>query len=740
MKRVAPLIAFGTFVLLNGAVFSAPIGAYYQVMQAVYARDETGLKYLISVGLNINATNMQGKTALCTAVENQDYEGYELLLSQGATTRTPCMRNMNPEILAKFRTEQPPLGTYYKGAVLTASRNGALMGAGKDVATTIGSLPYPHIGEILLGGVAVGTAFAVGVHGSGGGGDDPVDPSKYNYEAPFQSEDSSKDNYLKAEFFSSPTDDTLALTKPSDPSKTAANYQTEYAGGSWGSVSHINFLNKINASDAYARGYSGYKINRDSDGNLIGSGWNAVSSNRVKVAVMDNGQYYNTDLYNADQTTSSVKGLNYVYGAKSDANDSYYWSWGLVDDTTEAAILYKNKVATTYIPMAESEWLKYKGQFMPVCSAGKNNCLTTTKTADAKGYYTVYYVSGLYDENTTYTSANTDATYYTYPYLWDLYESKFGSTGYIYDSTDAYGKFFKSTQDDTVSHGTHVAGIIAAQRNGSGMQGVAYNAEVIPVKLDLGMGQTLNHVSDVISAYPDLKIINLSIGPVDYTADSYTDNDPVTNKNNWDQWGRTNYLADSLAAAKENNVALIFSAGNGDANKKGLPQSSIFSAAPLVDSAFKNLLINVVALGNDNTIASYSNRCGATASYCLAAPGGDGDDWMISTGISKTAQSSYQGMQGTSQAAPVVSGSLAVLMGAFPFLTSQQAVQILLDTASYITPTEDEITAYNALKPTGWETSVYKEETDASGKKYNSIYGRGLVDLNAATDPVGQAT
>ena len=48
MKRVIPLIAFGTFVLLNGSVFSAPIGAYYQVMQAVYARDESTLKYLIS--------------------------------------------------------------------------------------------------------------------------------------------------------------------------------------------------------------------------------------------------------------------------------------------------------------------------------------------------------------------------------------------------------------------------------------------------------------------------------------------------------------------------------------------------------------------------------------------------------------------------------------------------------------------------------------------------------------------
>ena len=181
--------------------------------------------------LNINATNMQGKTALCTAVENQDYEGYELLLSQGATTRTPCMKNMNPEIMNRFLAEQPPLGTYYKGAVLTASRNGALTTMGKNTAKTIATLPYPHLGEILLAGVAVGTVFAVGAHGSSGGGD----KNSYVYTAPLE-------------------------LNPSDFE------DNEYSGSTFGGV---NFLGKIKASDAYARGYTGYEISRDKNGNLI---------------------------------------------------------------------------------------------------------------------------------------------------------------------------------------------------------------------------------------------------------------------------------------------------------------------------------------------------------------------------------------------------------------------------------------------------------------------------------------
>ncbi|MGN0919592.1 MAG: S8 family serine peptidase [Alphaproteobacteria bacterium] len=706
MKRVVFLMLLGSLAIIDLPAVSAPLGAYHQVMQAVYARDEAALKYLVSVGVNVNATNMQGKTPLCTAVENQDYEGYELLLSQGATTRTPCMREMNPEVLERFQAEQPPLGTYYKGAVLTASRNGALTRGGQKVASAIAGIPYPHLGEILLGGVAVGTAFAIGVHGSSGGESDGS-VNNYVYTAPLNLDPSSFEN-------------------------------TEYSGGSWDtSINHISFLEKINASDAYARGYTGYKVSRDTSGNLVSltdeesatAAQKYITDTKVKVAVMDNGQYYNTDLYNAAQTESSVKGLNYTYGVKSENNTSSYWDW---NNTSGKAVLYENGEMTASIAMTQDEWTRYQGQFAPVCAnTGDTNCLMAG-TADSSGNVPVYYVANYNSDDTQPAETNVKATYSSYSYLWDLYKSKYGETGYVYDATDAFGKFFKISEDEAISHGTHVAGIVAALRNGTGMQGVAYNAEVIPVKADLKMGQSLNHIADVIAAYPNLKIINLSVGPSGEEEQNYTNNNAEKNQSYWDSWGGENYLATAYEAAKTNNVALVFSAGNGDSNLEGLSQSSIFSAAPLVDSAYKNLLINVVALGNDNKIASYSNRCGATAGYCLAAPGGDGDDWIISTALGKNLESGYTGMQGTSQAAPVVSGSLAVLMGAFPFLTTQQAVQILFDTADYITPTEDEITAYNTLAA---DTNAYTTNTQEG--KYNAIYGHGLVDLEAATSPIG---
>ena len=717
MKRAISLLLLGVGIIVTHPVFSAPIGAYNQVMQAVIARDESTLKYLVSIGVNINATNMKGNTALCTAIENQDYQGYELLLSQGATTRTPCIKAMKQEVLARFKAEQPPLGTYYKGAVLTSERSGGLTRQSNGIMATIASLPYPHLGELLLGGIAVGTAFAVGVNGSSGGGG-----SSGGYPAPL---DLNPNDFIDA----------------------------EYKGGSWkdpegATISNINFVGSVNAAYAYARGYTGYEVSRDSAGNLVPiKGQESsdpekkyITENKVKVAVMDVGQYYNTDLYNSEQTTTSVRGLNYVYGVYDETyNNSSYWSYA----DGKASLTLDGKKTSSQVTMSQIEWDQYAGQFAPVCGAFSGDCLVpVTNVIDENGYLEIAYVTRTYSEEATIDSV-PKAIYYIYPEMWDLYQEKYEEIGsrYKYNPDDAFANYFENESRPTMTnnHGTHVAGIIAALRNGVGMQGVAYNAEVIPVKLDLNMGQSLNHISDVISNYSDLRIINLSIGLKEkdgsYDVSNYTSNIEGKNKDYFEGF------KDYYTSAAQNNVALIFAAGNGYKNKEGyvlpLPQSSILSAAPLVYPEYENLVINVVALGADNTIASYSNRCGATARFCLAAPGGDGSDYIVSTGVSSTKESWYTVGQGTSMAAPVVSGSLAVLLSAFPFLSTQDAVQILFKTADYIPVTnQDQIDAYNDLAYDFDGTEEAYQKNTVEGE-YNAIYGRGLINLEAATRPVG---
>ena len=103
-----------------------------------------------------------------------------------------------------------------------------------------------------------------------------------------------------------------------------------------------------------------------------------------------------------------------------------------------------------------------------------------------------------------------------------------------------------------------------------------------------------------------------------------------------------------------------------------------------------------VAVDADNEIADYSNGCGNTSSWCLAAPG-DGVSYPSADG-----DDSYQPFSGTSAAAPHVSGALAILKSAAPMLPMTMIRAILLTTA-----------------------------TDLGEPGRDDIYGWGLVNISA---------
>ncbi|WP_424945607.1 S8 family serine peptidase [Candidatus Spongiihabitans sp.] len=114
-------------------------------------------------------------------------------------------------------------------------------------------------------------------------------------------------------------------------------------------------------------------------------------------------------------------------------------------------------------------------------------------------------------------------------------------------------------------------------------------------------------------------------------------------------------------------------------------------------------VLAVVALQEDGSLASYSSRCGIAKDFCIAAPG----DNLVSA--DSVGESDYTLFEGTSAAAPIVSGSLAVLRQFFRRqLGNTEVVDRLLATAN------------------------------REGRYTDSdTYGHGLVDLDAATSPVG---
>jgi serine protease AprX len=247
------------------------------------------------------------------------------------------------------------------------------------------------------------------------------------------------------------------------------------------------------------------------------------------------------------------------------------------------------------------------------------------------------------------------------------------------------------TPYDDNGHGTHVAGVIAGNgydSNGK-MAGIAPEASLVSLKV-LGADGT-GSISDVIAALDwvlehhadyNIRVVNLSVGAAVH--ESYW-TDPLT-----------------LAAKRvvDAGVVVVSAAGNFGKNAAGLPQYGGISApsnAPWVLTVGASSTNGTVPRGDD-TMASFSSR-GPTyldwsAKPDLVAPGvgtvslADPGSVLYSSkaqfllqGSVPTAFEPYLSLSGTSMAAPVVSGTIALMLQANPSLTPNAVKAILQYTA-----------------------------------------------------------
>lgn len=204
----------------------------------------------------------------------------------------------------------------------------------------------------------------------------------------------------------------------------------------------------------------------------------------------------------------------------------------------------------------------------------------------------------------------------------------------------------------SVYHGTHVAGTVAAAVNSNGGAGVAFGAGLIPVRV-LGEGGT-GTLADLLEGMREIlgggttaraDVVNLSLGGL--PCNERMVSDPS--------------VAGSLQAlineGDAQGIIYVAAAGNSSTSQPSCP------------AALDNVL-SVSAVDGAGNLASYSNF-GSTID--LAAPGGDasrdgnGDgigDLVSSTSgatVNGQLQPVYRGLQGTSMAAPHVSGVLALM-------------------------------------------------------------------------------
>lgn len=444
----------------------------------------------------------------------------------------------------------------------------------------------------------------------------------------------------------SPTSDAYLTAFPSDGNPN--DYKTAEVTGS-------GFLEQINAPNAYARGYDGRKVYRQFKEYHPGGDLPTLqevdytySDEVINVAVYDNGVWAN-NIKLADniikykpENGGGVFGFNFDYGPCTSANNRMCYSF----DATNGKLMLQNGAGQTPVAV---------GNF----------------TQEAWNQYISHFASD---------------------YVWDVNNTTpHYLNGPIADAPESYDP------NGINGHGTHVAGIIGAKPIGGYTQGVVPNVGLIPfiynqfgnINTDIDLLNTsIEHFGNMMdSSNQDIQIVNMSYGP------NWRDNLNAAN------YGSYFSQHDALDTFFNNKHILVVAAGN-----DGKDESGVFSAIPKEVSSADGLFISVVAVGPDNNIADYSNKCGSASNWCIAAPGGTEDHPIMST----YGENTVSGLIGTSMATPVVSGSLAMIMSAFPNLTPQQAVHILFETA-----------------------------TDLGAPGVDEIYGHGLVNLEAATMPLG---
>lgn len=209
------------------------------------------------------------------------------------------------------------------------------------------------------------------------------------------------------------------------------------------------------------------------------------------------------------------------------------------------------------------------------------------------------------------------------------------------------------------SHGTHVSGIIAAERNnGKGANGVANNVEIMAVRAVPNGDEYDKDIALAIRYAVDngAKVINTSFGKY-YSPHS-------------------DWVREAIVYAAQHDVLIVNAAGNEgiDLDEKNVyPNDAIGTGSEVADN-----FITVGALEpkyGSGMIAGFSNY--GKINVDIFAPGAK----VYST----TPENEYDTKGGTSMASPAVAGVAAVIRSYYPKLTAAQVKKVILDSGLPLT-------------------------------------------------------
>lgn len=294
------------------------------------------------------------------------------------------------------------------------------------------------------------------------------------------------------------------------------------------------------------------------------------------------------------------------------------------------------------------------------------------------------------------------------------------------------------------AHGTAVAGIAAAVGwNNIGSRGVAPEAEIIGL-------QFLNSLQDTAI------LIDQASGAIDVFNYSYGDATFSDVRSDDDYLDQIRYQA-TIGGRSGLGSVFVKAAGNEDEiirnNFLGVSKAKLSHNANLPLENESPYMIIVGALDAQGEKAYYSNR---GSNLWISGYGGDfglvspalmtTDLTTCSQGYSKASEAlndfefghalnpncNYTStMNGTSGAVPMVSGAVALIMQANPFLKARDIKDILARTAKVVQPT------YSLNHPTSeFNLTSHSYElgwvTNAAGFSFSNLFGFGAIDVDAA--------
>lgn len=226
------------------------------------------------------------------------------------------------------------------------------------------------------------------------------------------------------------------------------------------------------------------------------------------------------------------------------------------------------------------------------------------------------------------------------------------------------------------AHGTHVAATaVGNSNNGNGLLGIAPNCKLMPIQVgndnpDGSMSNTAILEGVLYAINKGADVINVSLGM--YTPDGVK---------GMSEGQQLNYIANSFKQeesmwekifqkAKEKDCIIVFAAGNDnvisgiDPKKRNTNTLRVSAVTPNETKAGFSNFGRYPNLNRD-----YSTVSAPGVAIYSAAPDGK-----------------YQYMQGTSMAAPIVTGTIALMKSANHNLTSEEAISILQETGKTIDP------------------------------------------------------